>query len=112
MESTGVPGAVHCTAATVAALGLAAPDVLDCFERRVVDVKGLGPTDTCLVHAATPQATALLAALPGGADATTMLRSASRAWLHSLPEAPTILRSASRAWLWDAAEAEDEDLDG
>ena len=64
MESTGEAGAVHCSAATLAALG---PDlgkaVAGCFDRRCVEVKGRGATETCLVRAGTPQAAALLDSL-------------------------------------------------
>ena len=65
MESTGSPGAVHCTTDVLAALGDATAEAVGCyFERRSLDVKGLGQTATCLVRAGSAEAAALLDALP------------------------------------------------
>ena len=65
MESGAEAGGVQCTAATLAALGAdLAEAVGGCFERRRVDVKGLGETETFSVRAGSAEATALLKALP------------------------------------------------
>ena len=115
MEITGAPGAVHCSAATLAALG---PDVeaavAGCFERRCIEVKGLGHTETCLVHAGTPQAAALLAALPEprlssesmfrvGSSSSLQLRSPmNRTRLRpSADLEASMQRSVSQIQLWD-----------
>ena len=62
MESTAEAGGVQCTAATLAATGVG-DAIKDALERRRVDVKGLGMTDTYTVRAGTPAAATLLAAL-------------------------------------------------
>ena len=56
MESSGVPGALHMTAATAALCGL--PDGL--LQRRTVEVKSKGLMDTALLEAGTPAAAEVL----------------------------------------------------
>ena len=95
MESGAEAGSVQCTAATLAALGAdLAEAVGGCFERRHVDVKGLGETETLLVRAGTAEAAALLEALPAAVEVVGMPRRASRRLSVSFARPPTVPEAA------------------
>ena len=97
MESGAEAGGVQCTAATLAALGAdLAEAVGGCFERRRVDVKGLGETETFSVRAGSAEATALLDALPqpAAAEVPGLPRRASGRTSISFNRPPTVPEAA------------------